>query len=89
MLHPFENNEKWALFCVFDGHAGYECADKMISLFPMVFAQKIKTNFSSDKVPEYFISAYSECDQRIKDMEYVGCTATTIFIWQDGGKKCL
>jgi len=44
---PFHGNTNFALICVFDGHAGVNCATEAKKVFPEEFYQKISSQTNS------------------------------------------
>jgi len=84
---PFASDPKKALFCVFDGHGGKDCAIQAKKNFSSVFQKYIKENC------EDFSSALSQTfldlDSQLSEFEYLGCTATVVLIWQIGENRYL
>uniref|UniRef100_A0A6B2L5R3 PPM-type phosphatase domain-containing protein n=1 Tax=Arcella intermedia TaxID=1963864 RepID=A0A6B2L5R3_9EUKA len=80
---PF-TSQNLALFCVFDGHAGKDCASELITLFPKIFKKHWKK--SKDKAQTDFtnlwIEVYKEVDGLLAQFEDLGSTATTLLIWR-------
>jgi len=76
------------LLCVFDGHGGDECARRLTTLFPQLFLSKLKAFDFKQSTPinlrQVFIDTYREADQKLIEFDFLGSTATTSFIWQQG-----
>uniref|UniRef100_A0A6B2KXN2 PPM-type phosphatase domain-containing protein n=1 Tax=Arcella intermedia TaxID=1963864 RepID=A0A6B2KXN2_9EUKA len=81
---PFLSSKDYGLFCVFDGHAGKDCASELITLFPKIFKKHWKK--SKDKAQTDFtnlwIEVYKEVDGLLAQFEDLGSTATTLLIWR-------
>lgn len=86
ILFPFANDKKKALFCVFDGHAGKNCAVTAISTFPKEFEREI-AHTSERNLSLAYKQAYLQTDQLLREFEYEGCTATSVFVWEDAGTR--
>eukprot|EP01116_Phalansterium_solitarium_P016117 TRINITY_DN366_c0_g1_i1.p1 TRINITY_DN366_c0_g1~~TRINITY_DN366_c0_g1_i1.p1 ORF type:complete len:1177 (+),score=508.00 TRINITY_DN366_c0_g1_i1:146-3676(+) len=81
---PFEASPVQGLFCVFDGHAGKECAVAAQRLFPKVFGQHLARlgGRLPDDLSSLFVAVYAEVDKQLAAFEYEGCTGTSLFVWQ-------
>lgn len=90
IVWPWTSDQDKCLVAVFDGHAGKECAVDAVNYFQKEFGtlvdslQPLPTNM---QVP--FKDAYAAVDKLLLPHEYVGCTATTVFIWQSGENRYL
>jgi len=82
-----EEDENKALFGVFDGHAGTEAAQEGISLFPKEFCKQLKA--SPNEIADVFRRTISAVDQAMLAYEYVGTTATIVYIWKEGEDRFL
>jgi serine/threonine protein phosphatase PrpC len=84
---PFCDCKDLALFCVFDGHAGKDCANELIKIFPKILYQfwsKYNKDRKSTDISQIFTETYREVDEQLKisKFEDEGSTATTIVIWR-------
>eukprot|EP01114_Cavostelium_apophysatum_P005328 TRINITY_DN1616_c0_g1_i1.p1 TRINITY_DN1616_c0_g1~~TRINITY_DN1616_c0_g1_i1.p1 ORF type:complete len:1120 (-),score=407.57 TRINITY_DN1616_c0_g1_i1:97-3456(-) len=84
MEFPFGSQDQ-GLFCVFDGHAGANCAITAKTAFPREFSKNISGNETD--VTEAFRTTYVNVDKELINFEYEGCTSTTVFVWQHEGKR--
>jgi serine/threonine protein phosphatase PrpC len=84
-LYPFRGDTTRALFGVFDGHAGKEAAEDAVALFPKEFAKQLDNgdghNSDVDLTP-VFHATFVSVDQAMLQHEYVGATATVLYLWQ-------
>jgi len=58
------------LFCVFDGHAGKECATELTKIFPKLFAQHWNTQNKDRKkldIAQIWLDVYKEVDEHLKN----------------------
>jgi len=82
--YPLANSEL-GLFCVFDGHAGKDCAIALTKIFPEVFLQEWKnigTFPSKRSLITFWNSVYQQVDDKLKNFEYQGSTATTLLLFR-------
>jgi len=82
---PFCDCKDLALFCVFDGHAGRECADELTKIFPKIlfhYWNKYNKDRKCTDLSQVFTETYKEVDELLKKFEDEGSTATTIVIWR-------
>lgn len=92
VFYPYEGSNDRALFCVFDGHAGKDAAAAAKDKFPSIFANLVDDAITDDENPdlsEEFKKAFLQTDEAMKDYEYEGCTATTVYLWRQGGSRFL
>ena len=64
-----------ALFCVFDGHSGSQCAKKLAKIFPDIVKKYLEENYSDDfKGPgeKFWEDIYDITDDELKEYEYQG-----------------
>eukprot|EP00005_Dracoamoeba_jomungandri_P007285 CAMPEP_0174264140 /NCGR_PEP_ID=MMETSP0439-20130205/21466_1 /TAXON_ID=0 /ORGANISM="Stereomyxa ramosa, Strain Chinc5" /LENGTH=668 /DNA_ID=CAMNT_0015349875 /DNA_START=1 /DNA_END=2007 /DNA_ORIENTATION=- len=92
-LYPFGGDRNMALFCVFDGHAGVGAALSAAQLFPKEFKKQIqkakkRQKERTDYSEEIHIS-FINTDKAMTQHQYEGTTATTVFIWGEGGERYL
>lgn len=85
--YPFSEDPKKGLFCIFDGHAGKECAEAVATLFPKYLQMEIEKTKNFEDMSIIFSKTYHSVDEQLTEFECVGCTATTVFVWQVGGKR--
>jgi len=86
---PFESDPTRALFCVFDGHGGKNCAVNAKYLFPKEFSRLVAIHGLSDDLSQLFTTAFLNIDAQLVEFEYEGCTGTTIFMWQYNNHRYL
>jgi hypothetical protein len=84
IIHPYGDDSNKALFCVFDGHVGKNCAVQAKSLFPGEFLNQLSLGGAGFDATEAFRNAYSIVDKQLAEYEYEGTTATTVYMWQVG-----
>jgi len=84
-LYPFNESKDIAVFCVFDGHAGKDCALELTKLFPKVFnnywlkqSKERKLNDAS----KIFTDTYRDVVDQLKKFEDEGSTASTLLLWR-------
>eukprot|EP01117_Protostelium_nocturnum_P000197 TRINITY_DN1026_c0_g1_i1.p1 TRINITY_DN1026_c0_g1~~TRINITY_DN1026_c0_g1_i1.p1 ORF type:complete len:711 (-),score=212.53 TRINITY_DN1026_c0_g1_i1:69-2201(-) len=83
---PWNGDDKRAIFSVYDGHAGKNCAETAIQRFPEIFKEKIT---EGEDQREAFLSTFEQLDNELISFEYEGCTATSLYIWQSGEHRFL
>jgi serine/threonine protein phosphatase PrpC len=89
-VHPYDGSNDRALFCVFDGHAGKDAAAAASEKFPPIFADLVDDAVTDDDNPtfaEELKKAFLQTDEEMKDYEYEGTTATTVYLWRQGGSR--
>jgi len=90
---PFQKSKDFGLFCVFDGHAGKECATELTKVFPKSFAQHWSQHNKDRKkldITQIWLDVYKEVDEQLIKFEDEGSTATTLLIWRAAdGKRYL
>jgi len=82
--YPHAKNKNVGIFCVFDGHAGKNCAQSLTKYFPNTFYKKFqsgKWEEKSDLAP-LLKEVYFEVDEQLKEYLYEGSTATTVIVWK-------
>jgi len=99
---PFDGDDSKALFMIFDGHAGKDCAIMCNELFPQeVILAIAKTPDLSSGLN--FEEIFVNIDKKMMDMKVFnkkqktemyrfdseGCTATVAFIWRYNGHRYL
>jgi len=79
----YSKENSMALFCVFDGHAGKDCSNKLTRLFPKIFVSKWK-DFPKNNIDlsPVWLDVYKDVDNSLKEFEYQGSTSTTVFLWK-------
>lgn len=82
---PHAKNKNIGIFCVFDGHAGKNCAEKLTKIFPDIFYKKFQAGKWEEKIDltPLFKEVYQEVDDNLKEFLYEGSTATTVIIWRN------
>jgi hypothetical protein len=86
-IYPYMKSKNRGLFAVFDGHAGRAAADEAAALFPKEFNTQLEQ--ASHDVVNAFMKTYAAVDEAMKEYEYMGTTATVVYLWQKGGHKYL
>eukprot|EP01104_Vermistella_antarctica_P011784 TRINITY_DN332_c0_g3_i1.p1 TRINITY_DN332_c0_g3~~TRINITY_DN332_c0_g3_i1.p1 ORF type:complete len:850 (+),score=185.12 TRINITY_DN332_c0_g3_i1:228-2777(+) len=91
MSHPYDDDDRKGLFCVFDGHVGKKCSTAAKSIFPKVWKERLSADdpdCASADLEQTFTKAFLEVDRQLLKYEYEGCTATAVYIWetQDGSR---
>lgn len=84
VVHPFGDDPNKALFAVFDGHVGKNCAIAAKNLFPTEFLNQLSASNSEFDATEAFKASYEIVDKQLAEYEYEGTTATTVYMWQVG-----
>eukprot|EP01119_Soliformovum_irregulare_P020966 TRINITY_DN6865_c0_g1_i1.p1 TRINITY_DN6865_c0_g1~~TRINITY_DN6865_c0_g1_i1.p1 ORF type:complete len:613 (-),score=175.86 TRINITY_DN6865_c0_g1_i1:59-1897(-) len=92
VMNPFsESND--AMFGVFDGHAGKDCAIAAVKKFSTIFKLKLEAYKSSNgnmcNLEQVFLDTYEQVDKELIEYEYMGCTATTAYLWEANGHRYL
>ncbi|XP_049852235.1 probable protein phosphatase DDB_G0279461 [Schistocerca gregaria] len=90
---PWNSNDSFGLFCVFDGHSGKECALAARRLIPEYLSRHLEgvnLNVGDDgqvgsahSLKEVFEAVFLEVDQELCDYEYEGTTCTVVFLWRN------
>lgn len=57
--------------------------------FPKQLEKALKEMNGSVDMATTMTQAYSTTDQELSEFEYEGCTATTIYVWEENGKRFL
>eukprot|EP01125_Pyxidicula_operculata_P009133 TRINITY_DN3027_c0_g1_i6.p1 TRINITY_DN3027_c0_g1~~TRINITY_DN3027_c0_g1_i6.p1 ORF type:complete len:1063 (+),score=315.09 TRINITY_DN3027_c0_g1_i6:92-3280(+) len=92
---PFNKTHDQALFCVFDGHAGKDCANNLVKSFPVTFTQvwdelNSKGENKMQLLTQIWFKVYQVVDEGLRDFKYEGSTGTTVFLWRGpDGKRYL
>lgn len=89
VLHPYWSDSNKALFAVFDGHVGKNCAIAAKEMWPAEFITQMSASSSSNDFTQIFKTTYAVVDKRLSEYEYEGTTATTVYLWQDGEDRYL
>jgi len=92
-LYPFNESKEIGLFCVFDGHAGKDCAGELTKIFPKVFNNywlKPNKDRKLTDAAKLFTDTYRDVDDQLKKFEDEGSTASTLLLWKtNDGKRHL
>ena len=90
---PFDSHGSCGLFCVFDGHAGDTAACLAKEKFPGEFERQLECVCGErlkHDLSAVFHNTFLEVDNQLKSScEYVGATATCVFIWKLGNKTLM
>eukprot|EP01130_Rhizamoeba_saxonica_P011864 TRINITY_DN4943_c0_g1_i2.p1 TRINITY_DN4943_c0_g1~~TRINITY_DN4943_c0_g1_i2.p1 ORF type:complete len:382 (-),score=89.92 TRINITY_DN4943_c0_g1_i2:47-1192(-) len=84
--------DDFALFCVFDGHAGASCATKLKEIFGdhMETELRKKFNYMPKGLKNIWGRLYKKVDAKLVEYDTEGSTATTCVIWRSpSGKRYL
>eukprot|EP00293_Proteomonas_sulcata_P010852 CAMPEP_0184307608 /NCGR_PEP_ID=MMETSP1049-20130417/16319_1 /TAXON_ID=77928 /ORGANISM="Proteomonas sulcata, Strain CCMP704" /LENGTH=254 /DNA_ID=CAMNT_0026620133 /DNA_START=485 /DNA_END=1249 /DNA_ORIENTATION=+ len=85
---PFMGDSNCGFFAVYDGHGGKEVADIVSRELHQYLEKELKA--SEKSVRDCFVTAYEKMDARLKfDALYMGATAVTCLIRNEGGKRRL
>jgi len=85
IIYPFGNDENLLFVGVFDGHAGFEVAEKVSEYLPSIVLEKIQNE--KEDFSKVFHDSFLECDLLIKDYKYEGTTCTIGLIWRNALTK--
>ena len=72
VLHPYSSDPNKALFAVFDGHVGKNCATAAKEMWPEEFVSQMGASSSSNDFTEVFKTTYAVVDKRLSEYEYEG-----------------
>jgi len=72
VLHPYSSDSNKALFAVFDGHVGKNCAIAAKETWPAEFITQMNASSTSNDYTEAFKTTYSVVDKRLAEYEYEG-----------------
>jgi hypothetical protein len=92
IVYPFPEEDSpstMALFCVFDGHGGADCAIEAKKIFPIVMKEKVTSISLSSNSLQILRETFLNVDQQLEEFEYMGCTGTAVFVWEFNGKRYL
>jgi len=83
--YPYNKNKNLGLFCVFDGHAGKNCAQALTKLFPQHFYKKFTAGKWEEKsdLAALLKEVFADVDEQLKEFQYEGSTASTVIIWRN------
>ena len=76
-----------ALFCVFDGHSGKDCALMAAQYFPEEFEKQLPKELNDKEMNQCWKTTYGIIDKKLGSFETEGCTSSTIFVWEYNGKR--
>jgi len=85
VAYPFDKSTKQGLFCVFDGFAGMECARDATEALPRVLASHLARCGGAQKLTDLtdiLPKVFADTDTELGKHEDLGCTATTVFVWE-------
>jgi len=91
VIYPFFGDKGSALLAILDGHAGFSAAREGAKLIP----QELKDQLEQTGLPvdhnlkEIFSRTFQSVDDKLKEHEFQGATATVVFVWSDQGKRYL
>jgi len=86
---PHNKNKNLGIFCVFDGHAGKNCALQLTKIFPQIFYKKFVAGKWEEKtdLSSLLTEVFHEVDEQLKldvnQFLYEGSTGTTVIIWKN------
>jgi len=84
---PFDNNNDRALFCVFDGHVDKNAAIAATSIFPEELKKHLPTREIGYDAGEYLRSTFLSTDERMRQYDMEGATATSVLFWREEGVR--
>ena len=74
--------------CIFDGHGGKFCAEKLKKNFHNIFAEHLPDGNFED-AQQVLLDSFLAADKDVAEFEYEGATGTAVFIWNSGGERYL
>jgi serine/threonine protein phosphatase PrpC len=83
MIVPFQDPSK-ALFCVFDGHAGKDCAVAAAEILPKELAKRLDQVGDLIDLTDLLKELFLAVDQELLSFEFLGCTATMVLVRKIG-----
>jgi len=91
-LYPFHSDSNLAYIGVFDGFSGEACAKEATTAVPDAIASEVSELGGRDKLNDsdgFWDRVYAKADQALKVHQDVGCTATSVLVWESNGKRYL
>jgi len=86
-VFPFNHNTTQAFFGVFDGFSGRDCAQDATEAVPKALADNITASGLSADLTAIWPKVFADADEALRKHEYVGCTCTSVFIWEFEGER--
>jgi len=87
-VFPFNHSTTQAFFGVFDGFSGRDCAQDATHAVPKALADNIAAagGLSAD-LTAIWPKVFADADEALRAHEYVGCTCTSVFVWEFEGER--
>jgi len=86
-VYPFNHSVQQAFFGVFDGFAGRDCAEDATKALPKALADNIEAVGLSADLTAIWPKVFADADEALRKHEYVGCTCTSVFVWEFEGER--
>jgi len=86
-VFPFNHSVQQAFFGVFDGFAGRDCAEDATKALPKALADNIAATGLSADLTAIWPKVFADADEALRKHEYVGCTCTSVFVWEFEGER--
>jgi len=86
-VFPFNHSTTQAFFGVFDGFSGRDCAQDATEAVPKALADNIKASGLSADLTAIWPKVFADADEALRKHEYVGCTCTSVFVWEFEGER--
>jgi len=89
-LYPFQSDPSLAYIGVFDGFSGEACAHDAMTAVPEAVAEEVLQLGGREQLNEaagFWERVYARADKALSGHEDVGCTATSVLVWESGGKR--
>jgi len=86
-VFPFNHSTKQAFFGVFDGFSGRDCAQDATQAVPKALADNIAASGLSADLSAIWPKVFADADEALRQHEYVGCTCTSVFVWEYEGER--
>jgi len=86
-VFPFNHSTTQAFFGVFDGFSGRDCAEDATTAVPKALADNLAVSGLSADLSAIWPKVFADADEALKKHEYVGCTCTSVFVWEFEGER--
>lgn len=83
--YPFGSNSRLSLFCIYDGHAGVECARALSDVMPKQMRKALrracKARVKIMDMRDVFMDVFRKCDMELRKWDWCGSTCTVCVVW--------
>jgi len=86
-VFPFNHHITQAFFGVFDGFSGPDCAQDATKAVPKALADNLAVSGLSADLSAIWPKVFADADEALRKHEYVGCTCTSVFVWEFEGER--